>query len=56
MAIPERCRAYEWERLTNQYRSSPKSDPYEEIYKADGVWWEMVKNELIDPARMIKKR
>lgn len=33
----------------------PKSDPYEEIYKADGVWWEMVKNELIDPARMIKK-
>ncbi|MBO1281712.1 MULTISPECIES: alpha/beta hydrolase [Acinetobacter calcoaceticus/baumannii complex] len=33
----------------------PKSDPYEEIYKADGVWWEMVKDELIDPARMIKK-
>ncbi|QNX60532.1 esterase/lipase family protein [Acinetobacter seifertii] len=33
----------------------PKSDPYEEIYKADGVWWEMVKNELIDPARMVKK-
>ncbi|MDC4339873.1 alpha/beta hydrolase [Acinetobacter baumannii] len=35
--------------------SLPKSDPYEEIYKADGVWWEMVKEELIDPANMVKK-
>lgn len=33
----------------------PKSDPYEEIYKADGVWWEMVKEELIDPANIVKK-
>lgn len=33
----------------------PKSDPYEEIYKADGVWWEMVKEELIDPAKMVAK-
>ena len=33
----------------------PKSDPYEEIYKADGVWWEMIKEELIDPAKLIKK-
>lgn len=33
----------------------PKSDPYEEIYKADGVWWEMVKDELVDPAKLIKK-
>lgn len=29
-------------------------DPYEQIYKADKVWWEMVKEELIDPANMIK--
>jgi len=35
--------------------SLPKSDPYEEIYKADGVWWEMVKEELIDPANIVKK-
>lgn len=35
--------------------SLPKSDPYEEIYKADGVWWEMVKEELIDPARIVKR-
>ncbi|KQG96078.1 alpha/beta hydrolase [Acinetobacter baumannii] len=41
--------------LQTNVASLPKSDPYEEIYKADGVWWEMVKNELIDPARMIKK-
>ncbi|NUG12358.1 alpha/beta hydrolase [Acinetobacter seifertii] len=33
----------------------PKSDPYEEIYKADGVWWEMVKEELIDPAKIVVK-
>ncbi|EXB26893.1 hypothetical protein J537_1502 [Acinetobacter baumannii 1437282] len=33
----------------------PKSDPYEEIYKADGVWWEMVKEELIDPAKIVAK-
>ena len=33
----------------------PKSDPYEEIYKADGVWWEMVKGELIDPAKIVKR-
>ena len=33
----------------------PKNDPYEEIYKADGVWWEMVKDELVDPAKLIKK-
>lgn len=32
----------------------PKHDPYEEIYKADGVWWEMVKAELIDPAHKVK--
>lgn len=31
----------------------PKSDPYEEIYKADGVWWEMVKAELINPAKVV---
>ncbi len=35
--------------------SLPKSDPYEEIYKADKVWWEMVKEELIDPANMVKR-
>ncbi|MCH7303918.1 lysophospholipase [Acinetobacter sp. NIPH 1869] len=35
--------------------SLPKSDPYEEIYKVDGVWWEMVKEELIDPANMVKR-
>ncbi|MDQ1208963.1 hypothetical protein QE380_001886 [Acinetobacter baylyi] len=35
--------------------SLPKNDPYEEIYKADGVWWEMVKDELVDPAKLIKK-
>lgn len=35
--------------------SLPRSDPYEEIYKADGVWWEMVKEELIDPANMVKR-
>lgn len=34
----------------------PKSDPYEEIYKADGVWWEMVKEELIDPAKMLNPK
>ncbi|MGA8884210.1 MAG: alpha/beta hydrolase [Acinetobacter sp.] len=34
--------------------SLPQTDPYSEIYKADGVWWEMVKEELIDPANMIK--
>ena len=33
----------------------PESDPYKEIYKADGVWWEMVKEELIDPANMVKR-
>lgn len=33
----------------------PEADPYEEIYKADGVWWEMVKAELIDPANMVKR-
>ena len=31
-------------------------DPYEQIYKADNVWWEMVKPELIDPAGLNKKR
>lgn len=36
--------------------SLPRSDPYEEIYKADGVWWEMVKEELIDPAKMVKSK
>ena len=30
-------------------------DPYEQIYKADKVWWEMVKAELIDPANMTRK-
>lgn len=35
--------------------SLPQSDPYGEIYKADGVWWEMVKAELIDPANMVKR-
>ncbi|WP_121973509.1 esterase/lipase family protein, partial [Acinetobacter stercoris] len=35
--------------------SLPESDPYNEIYKADGVWWEMVKEELIDPANMVKR-
>lgn len=35
--------------------SLPESNPYEEIYKADNVWWEMVKDELIDPAGMVKK-
>ncbi|WP_202743217.1 esterase/lipase family protein [Acinetobacter calcoaceticus] len=34
----------------------PKSDPYEEIYKADGVWWEMVKGELIDPAKKLNPK
>ena len=34
--------------------SLPQSDPYGEIYKADGVWWEMVKAELIDPANIVK--
>ncbi|AOA59609.1 esterase/lipase family protein [Acinetobacter larvae] len=29
-------------------------DPYEQIYKSDKVWWEMVKEELIDPAKLIK--
>ncbi|XID74980.1 esterase/lipase family protein [Alkanindiges sp. WGS2144] len=29
-------------------------DPYEQIYKADKVWWEMVREELIDPANMFK--
>jgi len=33
--------------------SLPTSDPYEEIYKADGVWWEMVKAELINPAQKV---
>lgn len=33
----------------------PEFDPYKEIYKADGVWWEMVKEELIDPANMVKR-
>lgn len=28
-------------------------DPYDQIYKADKVWWEMVKEELIDPAKMV---
>lgn len=27
----------------------PKADPYKEIYKAHNVWWEMVKDELINP-------
>ena len=27
----------------------PKSDPYKEIYKAHNVWWEMTKDELINP-------
>ena len=35
--------------------SLPQTDPYSEIYKADGVWWEMVKEELIDPAKMVKR-
>lgn len=35
--------------------SLPQSDPYSEIYKADGVWWEMVKEELIDPVGIVKK-
>lgn len=35
--------------------SLPQSDPYGEIYKSDGVWWEMVKAELIDPANMVKR-
>lgn len=34
--------------------SLPQSDPYNEIYKTDGVWWGMVKAELIDPAGMVK--
>ncbi|UUM26616.1 lysophospholipase [Acinetobacter colistiniresistens] len=29
-------------------------DPYEQIYKADKVWWEMVREELVDPAKMVK--
>lgn len=34
--------------------SLPKNNnPYDEIYKRDGVWWEMVKEELLDPANMI---
>ncbi|MFW1838574.1 alpha/beta hydrolase [Acinetobacter gyllenbergii] len=28
-------------------------NPYEEIYKKHGVWWEMVKEELLDPANKI---
>ncbi|WP_353140822.1 esterase/lipase family protein [Acinetobacter pragensis] len=35
--------------------SLPQFDPYNEIYKSDGVWWEMVKAELIDPANMVKR-
>lgn len=34
----------------------PLSDPYEEIYKMDGVWWEMVKSELVNPAKVINKK
>ncbi|WP_445116320.1 esterase/lipase family protein [Acinetobacter sp. WZC-1] len=30
-----------------------KVDPYEQIYKADKVWWEMVKEELINPAQKV---
>lgn len=33
-----------------------RGDPYEEIYKADGVWWEMVKAELINPAKVINSQ
>ncbi|QNX01933.1 alpha/beta hydrolase [Acinetobacter seifertii] len=48
---------YQGERdiILNEVRL-PKSDPYEEIYKADKVWWEMVKEELIDPANIIKSK
>lgn len=31
-----------------------KGDPYNEIYKKDGVWWEMVKEEFLDPNNQIK--
>lgn len=33
-----------------------KGDPYEEIYKKHGVWWEMVKEELLDPAKKIPNK
>ena len=29
----------------------PKSDPYKEIYKAHNVWWEMAKDEYLNPLR-----
>lgn len=32
----------------------PKQDPYSEIYKSDRVWWEMVKEDFIDPAKIVK--
>jgi hypothetical protein len=32
-----------------------KGDPYEEIYEANGVWWEMVKEELLDPLKKSKE-
>lgn len=38
--------------LTNVV-SLPQSNPYEEIYKANGVWWEMSKAELINPAQKV---
>lgn len=30
----------------------PKADPYEEIYKQKGPWWALVREELINPAKL----
>lgn len=30
-----------------------QNDPYKEIYKRDNVWWEMIKEENLDPANKI---
>lgn len=31
-------------------------DPYDEIYGKQGVWWEMVTESMIDPAKIIRKK
>jgi hypothetical protein len=35
-----------------QVASLPKVDPYEEIYKQRGKWWSLVREELINPAKV----
>lgn len=36
----------------NETMSLPLADPYEEIYKKKGMWWSLVREELIDPAKV----